>query len=164
VTLVQEGINMVKPLILNGQFGPKVFINLSANVGPQSPNKPDDVQFVQLGYLSMSQSPLLRGRLSQAEREAFGKIKPGAFYSGASDDPLTVAIRAHEAGRGGTQDGHVSVATGSTYDGTHSFIIVPLNNAIRDMMVRDFPRVDKHPQCPAALKVSTMLMMLGGVG
>ena len=156
---------MVSPLILNGGNGPRVFLNISGNVGPGSPNRADDVQLVQLGYASMLLSPQAQGQLNQAERRAFAAVKPGVPYFGAADDPLTVSIRAHEASRGGAQDGLVSVARGASYDGgKHTFIIIALNNAIRDTMIQDFPRVDKHPQCPAALRVSALLILLGGVG
>lgn len=155
---------MVSPLIVNGSIGSRVFLNVSGNVGPGGPNHPDDVQLVQLGYQSMLLSPVNQKLLSPAEREAFAKVKPGAPYSGAADDPLTVAIRAHEASRGGAQDGHVSVARGGSYDGKHSFIVIALNNAIRDTMTRDFPRLDKHPQCPPELRISVMKILLGGVG
>ena len=156
---------MVSPLILTGSIGPRLFLNISGNVGPGSPNRPDDVQLVQLGYASLLLSPQAQGQLNQAERQAFAAVTPGAPYFGAPDDPLTLSIRAHEASRGGTQDGVVSVARAASYDGgKHTFIMIPLNNAIRDVMVRDFPRVDKHPQCPAALRVSVLLILLGGVG
>jgi hypothetical protein len=36
------------------------------------------------------------------------KVVPGALYTGGATDPLTLAIKEHERGRGGTQDGHVS--------------------------------------------------------
>ena len=156
---------MVSPIILNGSNGPRVFLNIDGNVGPRSPNKPEDVQLVQLGYASMLLSPQSQRFLSQAERQAFANVKPGAPYSGAPDDPLTLSITAHEASRGGQQDGHVSCARGLSYDGgKHSFVVLALNNAIRDMMVRDFPRLDKHPQCPAALRVRVLLILLGGAG
>jgi hypothetical protein len=157
---------MVSPIVLNGRNGLRVFVNLSGNVGLNSLNQPDDVQLVQLGYASMLVSPQAQAFLSPAERQAFANISPGARYLATANDPLTVAIKAHQASRGGIQDGHVSVAAGSlSYDGgKHSFQIVALNNAIRDVLVKDFPRLDKHPKCPAALKVSVMLMMVGGVG
>jgi hypothetical protein len=157
---------MVSPMIVDGRDGLRLFINVSGNVGPGSPNRIDDVQFVQLGYYCMLASPLARPILSQGELQAFAKITPGAAYFGATDDPLSIAIRAHQAARGGAQDGHVSVGTpaGSYDGGKHSYQIFPLNNGMRDVMVKDFPRIDKHPKCPAQLRVAIMLMMLGGVG
>ena len=127
------------------------FWNLSANVGVGSSNNPDDVELVQLGYLCMSSET----RFDAALRAVYARVVPGAPYSGAESDPLTIAIRAHEKDRGGTQDGHVSVVRNLSslrYDDRHSWMLIPLNNQIRRVLVGQFPRLDKHPRCPARLR------------
>jgi hypothetical protein len=146
---------------------PKIFVflsqgedgfiwNIDSNVGLNSPNKRIDVELVQFGYFAKSfnvanQSPELR-RLCAA-------VTPGAPYSGAANDPLTVAIVAHQKERGGTQDGHVSPIHGRTdvyvaKDGPHSFMLAGLVNNMRDLLKADFPRIDKHIKCPAELRKS----------
>ena len=155
---------MVSPIIINGSAGPRFFFNLDGNVGPNSPNRPDDVQFVQLGYLAASRNPKVKA--TQAARELFAKVVPGTPYNGAPNDPLTLAISAHEAGRGGPRDGHVSVVRGGTgsYDGTHSYIVISLNNNLIDTMLDDFPRIDKNAQCPAELRLRVRKILLGNSG
>lgn len=79
--------------------------NIDGKVGLSSPNKEDDVQFVQFGYFCMlSKFP----GLSAPEKTAFGAIVLGSRCTGVENDPLVLAIRAHQASRGGAQDGVVS--------------------------------------------------------
>ncbi len=144
---------MVTPVVVGTGDQRRFFWNLSANVGTKSPNKPDDVQLVQLGYACAALSPLF----SAATRAICTTVVPGAPYSGQETDPLTRAIRAHEKERGGAQDGHVSVLanlTNPSYDGVHVFIIVALNVQIRKQLPGNFPRLDKHPRCPPLLKAA----------
>ena len=144
---------MVTPVVVGSGDQRRFFGNLSANVGTKSPNKPDDVQLVQLGYACAARSP----QFSAATRAICATVVPGAPYSGQETDALTRAIRAHEKERGGAQDGHVSVLTNFTnpiYDGVHVFIIVALNTQIRKQLPGNFPRLDKHPKCPPLLKAA----------
>ena len=99
---------MVQTLIAATQSGNKFFYNIDAKVGARAPNRGVDVQLVQFGYFAMLRSPKNAITLSAAERDAFSKIVLGKLCTGAEDDPLVRAIRAHEASRGGTQDGLVS--------------------------------------------------------
>jgi hypothetical protein len=147
---------------MTGGFGHQVYFNLDGNVGPRCPNRPDDVQLVQLGYFAVLRDPSNSAVLTPALRGVFDKIIPGAPYSGAADDPLSAAIRAHEASRGGTADGHVSVIRNpGKYDGKHTYITIALNNAIRDTMPDDFPRIDKHPRCPPLLRAAVLKILTG---
>jgi hypothetical protein len=145
---------MVTPVVVGSGDQRRFFWNLSANVGTKSPNKADDVQLVQLGYVCASYDTFY----SAALRATFAAVIPGAPYSGQENDPLTRAIRAHEQQRGGAQDGHVSVLTSLTnasYDGgAHTFLIVSLNFQLRTQMPGNFPRLDKHPKCPAQLRAA----------
>jgi hypothetical protein len=153
---------MVSPLILAGSKGPRFLFNIGANVGPRCPNRQDDVEFVQLGYFAMVRDPNNKSRLNATERLAFSKIVPGAAYSGAPQDPLTLAISAHEASRGGAQDGHVSVARSpGTYDSKHAFIVVALNLSLLDTLKGEYPRLDKHPKCPGILRSSILRILTG---
>src|SRR5512140_1878201 len=151
---------MVSPIILSGSAGPRFFFNLDGNVGPNSPNRADDVQLVQLGYVALSKNPKVQ--MTQAQRQLFAKVVPGAPYTGAANDPLTLAINEHEVLRGGPRDGHVTVARSpGMYDATHTFIVVALNNNLRDTMLNDFPRIDKNPQCPGVLQVKVRNIAVG---
>jgi len=143
---------MVLPLTLKQGSKQRFSFNLEGNVGPNSPNKMDDVQLVQFAYLAKAQAADTKPAL----KAIFQKVVPGAAYTGGANDPLTLAIKAHQADRGGTQDGHVSKMPPSgtilAYDAVHSFMLITLVNNIFDMMPNDFPRLDHHPQCPAALR------------
>ena len=63
---MQEVIEMVSPLILNGGGGPRLFLNLSGNVGPNSPNSLADVLDVSFpaskGTINSSYTLLRRSR------------------------------------------------------------------------------------------------------
>lgn len=145
---------MVTPVVVGSGEQRRFFWNLSANVGVKSPNNTDDVQLVQLGYACAA----LSSQFSAATRAICATVVPGAPYTGQETDPLTRAIRAHEKERGGAQDGHVSVLqnlTNPSYDGVHVFIIVALNTQMRRQLVGNFPRLDKHPKCPALLRALT---------
>lgn len=123
--------------------------NVSKKVGPGRPNMEDDVQLVQFGYFAMSLNAQTKPQL----RPFAAAVKTGAKYDGAAGDPLTIAIREHQKVRGGTQDGHISSvpATNEFYDPKHGFQIVALTNLMFDLMPADFPRIDKHTQCPPVL-------------
>lgn len=153
---------MVSPLILTEPGkGPRFLFNIGANVGPGCPNDQADVQFVQLGYYAMLRDPKNSSVLTAAERSALSKVVPGAVYGGAAQDPLTLAIIAHEKSRGGAQDGHVSVARGGGAYGQHAFIVIKLNLSLIDTMRGDYPRLDKHPKCPSLLRNSVLRMLVG---
>lgn len=158
---------MVSPLILKGSKGSRLVFNIDGNVGPKCPNHPADVQLVQLGYWAVLQNPNNQSKLSTEMRQTIAKISPGAKYSGAPDDPLTLAIHAHEAKRGGSQDGHVSVLKGTVSYDSHVidprsyFIMMALNDSLRDTMQGDFPRLDKHTKCPSGLRTSVLSILLG---
>ncbi|HOB02173.1 MAG TPA: hypothetical protein PLJ16_03130 [Casimicrobium huifangae] len=141
---------MAVPVVVRN--GTLFFWNLSANVGRTSPNRPDDVQLVQLGYACAAKDPAVDAKM----RPIFAAVVPGAPYTGLPNDPLTIAIIADQKDRrGSTQDGHISVLTnfaGGTYGQDHPFIIVGLNFSIRGALPETFPRIDKHPLCPPQLK------------
>lgn len=151
---------MVSAVVLHENNYQRFSFNLDANVGVNSPNRPDDVQLVQFAYFAKSQAP----STSAALRAICSKVVPGAPYTGALDDPLTLAIKAHQADRGGVQDGHVSkVPPGAalSYDGgKHSYMILALVNNILDITKNDFPRIDKHPNCPPVLKERVRLLSI----
>ncbi len=139
--------------IKRSEGGDIFFWNINANVGLNSPNNPVDVELVQFGYFAAALSP----KVTPSLRPIFAAVTPGAAYTATRDDPLTVAILAHQKTRGGTQDGHVSVIKGETYDGTHTFMLMTLVNAMRDLQPTDFPRIDKHPRCPLRVQTSVRL-------
>ena len=120
--------------------------NLSTAVGPGQINKPDDVELVRFGYFCMLQnkkfppSPGLVPALKATR--SFGKF----------DQDLADMIVAHQQDRGGTQDGIVSVANitftstnRELYDRKHSWIVIALNNNMRDVAADIYPRIDNHP-------------------
>lgn len=140
----------------------RFFWNVDAKVGPSSPNKIEDVQLVQLGYhcASVGENTGIPGEL----KAVFARVVPGAVYSGKLDDPLTIAIKAHQKFRGGTQDGVISVMNNANavYDGIHSWMIVALNNNIRDALGTNWPHLGRHPKCPAHLKAAAETVFPSG--
>ncbi|WP_294532491.1 hypothetical protein [uncultured Rhodoblastus sp.] len=121
--------------------------NLSANVGPRQPNKPDDVELVRFGYFCMKQN--VRIPPKPELRPFLEKVRP----IGPFDQDLADMIAAHERTRGGSQDGIISVAkisfssnNGEHYDGVHPWIIVVLNNNMLTVVGDIYPRIDMHKQ------------------
>ena len=149
---------MVCPTLIDGKRGRRFFFNLDGNVGLKSPNRIDDVQLVQFGYFAMSKAPTTHPQA----KAVYAMVVPGAPYSGAADDPLTIAIQTHQRSRGGALDGHVSPfragTGGGRYDGVHVYIAIPLIWNVYDLLVNDWPRIDKHPRCPPALKAAIFAM------
>lgn len=142
------------------QFVPHVdrmAFTISKPVGPGCPNIADDVQLVQLGYHAMA----INAATKPAMKPFAAAVALGAAYSGAPNDPLTIAIREHQKSRGGTQDGFISVVRGANerYDAKHGYQIIALVNLIFDMMPGDFPRLDKHRSCPPVLKARIISLM-----
>lgn len=133
-------------------LGPqKIFFwNVDAHVGPGCPNKPEDVQLVQFGYYCMARNPAANN--TPQEKAAYKAVVPGAPYSGAANDPLTIAIKTHQAVRGGTQDGRVSpIQNASGSYGEKSWMIIPLVNSIKDVNRQAWPNIQRAQKCPAAL-------------
>lgn len=140
---------MAQGIIVGNQA--KFYWNIDANVGPGMPNKTEDVQLVQLAYACVATNP----KETNAEfKAAAAKVKPGDAYNGANNDPLSVVIRMHQKLRGGTQDGVVSSIKSSSgvYAASTTWMLVPLNNHIFDVMGANWPRLSRHAQCPSALR------------
>lgn len=142
---------MVHALVITDPPRKVIFWNIEGNVGAYSPNRQDDVDLVQMGYVALAKSPL--AKISEATRQLAKQIVPGARCDGTPNDPLVKVIKSHQADRGGTQDGHVSVisSTSGSYDGQHAFLLVILNNNIALVSPEVFPRMDKIPGCPPTL-------------
>ncbi|MFO1161957.1 MAG: hypothetical protein U1E60_24175 [Reyranellaceae bacterium] len=155
--ITEIGGCMVHTLIASTPRGNKFFYNINAKVGARAVNRGIDVQLVQFGYFAMLRSPKNVGTLSVAERDAFSNINLGMPCDGTEMDPLVRSIRAHQASRGGTQDGlvtelkpgHISYSDAT---GLHTLMLVALNNSMRDLMEGRYPRIDLHDSCPADLK------------
>jgi hypothetical protein len=130
------------------------FWNINQNVGPKSPNQPEDVQLVQFGYFAMA--PVVYDMFKNGDdiKPIFAAVTPGATYDGAPNDPLTLAIRAHQKFRGGTQDGHVSAMKAGTtlYPGGYLYMMRDFTIAMVRLMKNEFPRIDKHPKCPPLVR------------
>ena len=139
---------MAKGMILAND----VFVwNTGGHVGPGCPNAAADVQLVQLGYSALGANP--KSGAPPEDKAVYNAVVVGSTYTGAANDPLTLAIKRHQQKRGGTQDGKVSPiqSASGTYDSTHIWILVALSNNIKDVMGSNWPHLDRHPKCPAAL-------------
>lgn len=149
---------MVQFVILKSTIVTRLYLNLTAHVGPGRANNDDDVQLVQLGYFSMLQNP--DTELAAEEREIYLQITPGDAYKGGLNEPLTKAIKIHQSRRGGTQDGVVSPikSTDGFYPdssgGAKTYMLAALVNNIFDVHPGIYPRLDLSGNCPPALKAS----------
>jgi len=147
---------LVQPILVDkGRGQMRHGWNIGANVGARSPNNDDDVQLVQFGYFCMSKHGDLPGNVN----ELIAKVPLGSKCSGSENDPLVRVIRAHEAFRGGTQDGHVSALRDSNpgyidASGQQLLILAALlNNMFDEIGGKQWPRIQDHPKCPTALKL-----------
>ncbi len=143
---------MVSPLIFNDRF----LWNVSADVGQGKPNKLDDVELVRFGYLAFLTNPPTISQAPEKFRTALTRMRTiGPFGQDLQD-----VIVQHELTRGGTQDGCVSVmhpnrANRGTYDGKHIWIILSLNNNMKDILRDLYPRIDRHTQ--SGLEISKVV-------
>jgi hypothetical protein len=146
---------MVHPMA-HGQSGSSssFWFNLDAKVGTGRENKLEDVEFVRLGYALMGQAAAGQPRITPRFRQAVAEMAP----AGAFGPDLDLVIRAHEADRGGAQDGCVSpmpaqaVAMAVSYDGSHAYIAAVLNHYMRLANPDLFPRLDQYPDCGPSLR------------
>lgn len=132
----------------------KIFVwNIDAHVGPGCPNRPEDVQLVQLGYYWMARNP--KKAMTPQRKAAYSAVVPGSKYTGLPGDPLSVAIKVHQQERGGTQDGKVSPVQPSGAYGEHIYMLVSLSNNIKYTNFNVWPLLHKVPNCPAALAAAS---------
>lgn len=144
---------MVKPfLVPRGDGRPRLSWNLDANVGLNSPNRQDDVELVQLGYLAMAANPA--SGIAPELRTMIRQIVVGERCSGRQDDKLVKIIFFHQKDRGTMADGHISVLKGDML--TIDFALNPLLNNIHDSIPNDYPRVEKHPRCGPMLRLAVL--------
>lgn len=121
-----------------------VFLNIDGAVGESAPNaNPQDIAFVQYILRTIGNRP--RGTAI-----AVGEVLRQVHPTGAMDPQTIAAIRALQSTRapGVARDGKVSSARGYTYDGVHTFMIVELNDAMRNRYPDLYPRLDRVPDCP----------------
>jgi hypothetical protein len=137
--------------------GRRQFIfNLSANVGTKSPNRPDDVALVQLGFRALARSQDFSPGLQDAE--VFAAVPWDGACSERTDDPLVRAIRRYQSiAPNGVVDGHVSTIKDS--DGIFrlgsskgTYILADLTAAIIEVHGDLWPRIDRIEGCPQALR------------
>src|SRR5215471_5466190 len=132
---------MAVGLVMENQF----LWNLSMPVGVSQPNKLDDVELVRFGYFMMRSA----NDIHLASQELRGALQ-AMQTTGVFDKDLDAVIRAHQRQKHENPiDGKVSVAhptpiNRGRFDGHHAWIIVNLNNFMRDF--EQYPRIDLHAQ------------------
>src|SRR5262245_60139527 len=121
--------------------------NLSNNVGMGSPNNPDDVQLAQFGFFCMG----LPTSSTTQSRTVYARVRPGAAYTTAANDPLTVAIATLELQLNAVQPEHrvnPFPDRGYSYQdstGRHIYLLGYLMNSIYDAVgLANWPRLDRH--------------------
>lgn len=151
---------MAKGFCIDGDLN-RFYWNTHANVGPGCPNKIEDVQLVQLAYACKAANPV--SKIDPATRAIYAKVVPGSHYTGNPNDPLSIAIKTHQKQLGGIQDGVVSSIKNSTgmYSADKAWMLAALNNNLADILGNNWPFLDRHPQCPPALRdvVSRVFMI-----
>lgn len=142
---------MAKGMCIDGDLN-RFYWNTHANVGPCCPNKPEDVQLIQLAYACKASNP--KSVMDPATRAIYAAVVPGATYTGSPNDPLSIAIRTHQKQLGGIQDGVVSSMKSSSgmYSADKAWMLVALNNNIADVLGNQWPFIDRHPSCPPTLR------------
>jgi hypothetical protein len=119
--------------------------NLTAPVGVGQPNKLDDVELVRFGYFMMRSAPDV-GAFSKELRDAL----QGMRRTGGFGDDLDAVIRAHQRHKhenpvdGKISVAHVTVINQGRFDGHIPWIVVNLNNFMRDF--DQYPRIDLHAE------------------
>lgn len=133
----------------------RFFWNLDANVGPGCPNKLEDVHLVQLAFFCKANNP--KYPVTPEEKAAYSAVVVGAYYNGAPNDPLSIAIKTLQKVKGGIQDGRISSIKSSSgmYAEDHTWLLVPLNNNMSDALGVDWPLLDRHPKCTLELAKRT---------
>lgn len=128
--------------------------NLDKNVGPGQTNVLEDVQLVQFCFYCLSKDTT--ATMTPAQRQIYAAVRPGSPFTGLATDPLCVAIRALQQAKGGTQDGIVSALPaniGTSYGrGKHYRMLSYLLASAYMVASENWPRIDKHPVCPSALR------------
>lgn len=132
--------------------GSRIAFNLSNAVGPRQPNGQLDVQLVQFGFYCLSRTsrearPILK--------QAAAQVRVGLGYTGLPNDPLSIAIREHQAQFGKTRDGIVSPlppGLSMSYGGGVYRTFAYLLANISDEMGDNWPMLHRHPQCPPQVR------------
>lgn len=132
---------------------------MDSHVGPNCPNKPEDVQLVQFSYFCMGKNNAKTASWGFTPKEMANirSIVPGEPYSGAYSDKLSAAIRAHQRIRGGTQDGRVSPiqSAAGVYAEGLAWMIIALCNNIEDVNASHWPLLHLMPGCPGQLATAS---------
>lgn len=137
------------------------FWNISANVGRGQPNREDDVELCRFGYLAFKNNTKVSSRMSPELLASIARMRT----MGPFDNDLHEVIVLHQRQRGGTQDGIVSVAKpniapSGEYDGSHLWIVLAMNESMREIMPEEYPRIDKHQQSGAAISSAVKRILL----
>ena len=128
--------------------------NLDGHVGPGQKNVLEDVQLVQFCFYCLSKDST--ATMTPAQRQVYAAVRPGNAFSGLASDPLSIAIRTLQGAKGGTQDGIVSALPANSttsYDGGRYYRMLSFLLSSAYMITSEtWPRMDKHPVCPQALR------------
>jgi hypothetical protein len=155
---------MVDPYHLQMSGYRQFVYNLTGNVGTKSPNRPDDVALVQLGFRALARATSF---LSGPEDEKiFSAVEWTGFCSGEEADPLVKAIRRFQSvAPNGVRDGHVSIFQehepmfhlGGTNKGV--FILSDLMTAIIEVHADVWPNIHRIEGCPPVLRDKVAMIM-----
>lgn len=138
--------------------------NLTGNVGTKSPNRPDDVALVQLGFRALARgSTFMSG---PDDHKVFAAVEWTGECSGEESDLLVKAIRRFQStAPNGVRDGHVSIfkehdsmfQIGGTNKGV--FILSDLTTAIIEVHGDVWPNIHRIEGCPPVLARKVAAMM-----
>lgn len=136
------------------------YFNLHAEVGPNCPNRGDDVELVRYGIACLAKWP---GNQKSAEGRQFCDLARQVGPTGPFDTPLASAILACQRANGLTTDGKVSLVRGDFAPSGRSYILQIMNAAIRIAATSVFPRIDLVPESGAALSQVVRRMFVGSL-
>ena len=138
--------------------------NLTGNVGTKSPNRPEDVALVQLGFRSLATATSFMS--GPADQKIFGAVEWTGECSGEESDLLVKAIRHFQSmAPNGVRDGHVSILKehdpmfhlGGTNRGV--YIFSDLMTAIIEVHADLWPNIHRIEGCPPVLRNKIAMMM-----
>jgi hypothetical protein len=121
--------------------------NVDSAVGLNSPNKFEDVMFVQWCFYKMT--TWNHHSLPADFRSGLGKAGVNGSCTGRADDPLVVAIKAVQERFHLVVDGRVQPPSGDYYfyhGSPHRYFIFYLNAVLRALHPQQYPRIDLMPE------------------
>jgi hypothetical protein len=137
-----------------------VYFNVDAVVGAQpAENRTEDVLLVQFAFHVLASSTM-----AQTPPEVMAAAR-NVSMTGTCDQATIDAIRAYQTAMRGFRPGQVADGRVSPSRGGYSYgeiwIIVQLNESMQGRHIDLWPRIDRIPGCPQALREMVIRQVVG---